>query len=191
MNKTLKITFALFLSLIFFSCSKDDNILTKDSQTFETNEQLITILNDTYGITTEILENNNFEFTYPDGLTLKMEKQDDQYIASGDKINNTEIQIFVEEGDESIEKRLLFKNIENDETIEKKDFIKIINSSTSSSDGYVTRDAPCSEHPSGESFDECFKSDWDDFCDGAVGCIAKFTHPGLIAGVIAAHCAAC
>jgi hypothetical protein len=43
----------------------------------------------------------------------------------------------------------------------------------------------------GESFDQCFVREATDFCDGFLGCVTIWLMPGIIAAMIAAHCAAC
>lgn len=50
--------------------------------------------------------------------------------------------------------------------------------------------APCNQHPS-ESFDECFKREMDEFCDGFAGCTSLAFFPELIIPIITGHCLAC
>ncbi len=49
----------------------------------------------------------------------------------------------------------------------------------------------CSEHPKNESFNQCFKREWDDFCDGIVGCVTQAVKPIMVAALISAHCLTC
>lgn len=50
---------------------------------------------------------------------------------------------------------------------------------------------PCGQHPTGETFQNCFIREVHDFCDGAVGCLSIMVFPGYVGAVIAAHCAIC
>lgn len=50
---------------------------------------------------------------------------------------------------------------------------------------------PCKDHPTSESFDDCFAREWDDFCRDMVGCVLQSTQPVLVATLIAIHCIDC
>jgi len=50
---------------------------------------------------------------------------------------------------------------------------------------------PCGHHPGGESFKDCYKREWDEFCDSFVSCIFRDMNAPIVAIVIAAHCCYC
>jgi len=64
-----------------------------------------------------------------------------------------------------------------------------------SSDSFTNNDIyvylPCSQHPAGQSFEDCFSTEWVGFCDGFISCLAQATNPLPIAAAIAIHCLDC
>ncbi|TVZ52860.1 hypothetical protein [Dokdonia sp. Hel_I_53] len=179
----------ILLSIVMFSCSNN----TDDIETSDVNAdiEMSKILESKYGISTTILDKGGYEFNYPDGRKLFIETNNQGYTISGSRINNESFtlnQVSSEEFNRNMNSQSeMFMN-----SIPKQEYIKAVNSRTNLDSKLAARlVAPCDEHPSSEDFDKCFKREWDEFCDGMVGCVAQATNPVLIAAVIAGHCAAC
>ncbi|WP_396188431.1 hypothetical protein [Flavobacterium sp.] len=121
-----------------------------------------------YKAKVEMINKSDFNIIYSDGKVLIAKKQSDgSYKVTGSKINNNSFVISQNEG-------------KFDESNPASNFR--IN---------ATMANPCGQHPAGETFNQCFKREWADFCDGFVGCVAQATNPVGVALVIAAHCVAC
>lgn len=183
MRNTIKISFIFLLTLIIASCSQDDAVTENQAEIAD--KQMIELLNSKLGVETTI-EKGNYKFTYPDGPYLLANTLGENITVSGTRINN---------------KTFIFEKLNQNEiidttnpyvflnTVNKQDFISTVNNLSNLEIGLYAR--PCDEHPSNEEFDDCFEREWDEFCDGFVGCVAQATNPVLIAAVIAGHCAAC
>lgn len=120
-------------------------------------------------------EDGSFTFVYEDGKKLEViPNNDGTLLMKGSKISN---RIF---------KVNKLQNLAGTDEMEYSfDIIKDFDSNQ----GTLRR--PCGQHPEGESFNQCFKREWNEFCDDAVGCIAQAMEPHLVAVAIAAHCVAC
>ena len=81
-------------------------------------------------------------------------------------------------------KRLMFKPSKAKSAIPEYDIIDL------DTDADV-EEKPCSQHSSGQTFKQCFKQEWTDFCDGFVGCLAQATSPIRVGALIGLHCAYC
>jgi hypothetical protein len=152
---------------------------------------MTTLLKSRLGINTEDLGGGSFKFTYPDGRNLIVKKENDVYIANGTRINNKSFTVSLDDGEESITERLKFIDNEINTTITKEEFISTVNDYSKLSNEFLLTRSPCDNHPSDESFDDCFAREFQEFCDGFLGCVALATNPVLISAVIAGHCAAC
>ena len=188
MTNLFKFSIVAVLSFFIISCSEDSIDQSFEQNDTNANKEMIGLLESKYGITTEISDNGNFQFTYPDGRVLNTTISNESVIISGTRINNTTFEL----------QKLTKGDIDNYtnssdnfflNSVEKQNFISTVNNISNLEIGLYAR--PCDEHPSNEEFDDCFAREWDEFCDGLVGCLAQATNPVLIAAVIAGHCAAC
>lgn len=188
MNNLFKFSIVAFLSFFIISCSEDSIDQSFEQNDTDANKEMVELLESKYGVTTKISDNGNFQFTYPDGRILNATITNESVIISGTRLNKTTLELqklTKEEIDNYTNSRdNYFLN-----SVEKEDFISTINNVSNLEIGLYKR--PCDEHPSNEEFDDCFKREWDEFCDGFVGCLAQATNPVLVAAVIAGHCAAC
>lgn len=192
MRKLLKLNIILSVVVMVFACSSENNEGTPlDHQAEISNEQIIEKLNSRLGVKTLDLGNGNFEFTYPDGRSLILANKNGNYFINGTRINNQTILIALQDNSKPITERLEFTDASNGTLLGKKQFISMVNDYSKLSAGSSLVMRPCNQHPSNESFDDCFSREWDEFCDGFLGCVAQATNPVIIAAVIAGHCAAC
>lgn len=173
--KFLTVAILAVLSVIIYSCNQDENLIEPNTELSKSELDLKQAVKKRFGADYIKNEDGSFTFIYEDGKTLDVTPNNDgTFLMEGSKISN---RIF---------KVNKLQNLNNPDAMEYsfeviKDF--------DSSQGALLR--PCGQHPAGENFNACFKREWNEFCDGLVGCLAQATHPVLIAGVIAAHCAAC
>lgn len=187
MKYLLKLTFTFILSLFIFGCS-NDNVEDIENETEIANNQMIDLLNSKFGVVTTDLGNGGFKFTYPNGKFLTTSSTENSIIVTGTRLNNEIIDFDKLSANE-------INNLNNSKSqyflnaINKQTFISNVNNNSNLEQGLYAR--PCDEHPSDEEFDDCFEREWDEFCDGFVGCVAQATNPVLIAAVVAGHCAAC
>ena len=180
--KTLKIF--ILLLLFFCSCSQNENITQAEHQA-----NLLNYIEKNYNVQVTSTV-NGYKLKYTDSRYLLIENLDDKTIISGTKINNDKFELSIDEGNSPIYKRIdpYFQKENNGNN--KQNFILTVNS-YQNLNGSLTMNKPCDEHPSEEEFDDCFEREWDEFCDGFIGCMAQITNGPLIAAVIAIHCAAC
>lgn len=174
-----------------YSCSQEENFNEEIQNSLEADQQMAAILSERYVIETKFLKDDGFQFKYPNGRILDVDRNDGEVILSGSRINNVVLRMSLSDGIGPISDRMKFSVDETQEIISKQDFMRSINSSVEIENQITMSAAPCDEHPSNETFDECFEQEWDDFCDGLVGCVAQVTNPVLIAVVIAIHCGVC
>lgn len=98
-----------------------------------------------YKAKVEMINKSDFNIIYSDGKVLNAKKQSDgSYKVTGSKIKNNSFVISQNEG-------------KFDESNPASNFR--INATLAN---------PCNQHPAGETFDQCFKREWDAFCDGLV-----------------------
>lgn len=184
--KTIKLTIfsilgATLLGLGLYSCSNDDttgvNELEKTNVSKNANRKVTD--NDAikdftlaikmkYNAEVIMIDELNTLIKYEDNKELYIIKEsEDSFLMKGSKINDKTFSV------------TLSKN----QTIPY-EFTEI-------KDGNTVTFNPCSEHPKGEKFNDCFKREFSDFCDGLVGCLSLAVFPWHISAVIAAHCLAC
>lgn len=197
------VSLTLITLFMFTSCSKDnEEIITNQninsdnsslqyrSGNKEADDEMAEVLLTKYGVETTSIGENEFSFKYPDERILNIKISGNKVTLSGTRINN-ETYIF----DNLTQSQIDNLDYNSDYLLESNilisDFIFNVNDLSKLSPSEAALARPCNEHPSNESFKSCFKREWDEFCDGLVGCLAQATNPHLIAGVIAAHCAAC
>jgi uncharacterized protein YkuJ len=159
MNKILKITFVLFLSLFFFACSEEDS---ENQINNELSEALNSLVSKGL-ISNSKIDGSNISITYSDGIEMNFDISNKKQINAFDK-NNTKI--------------ATTNFIENSNTYELID-VKSFNQQNN------TLQFRNPDHE-GQDFCECYKNDVDEFCDGLVGCVALL-HP-LVQAVIVTHC---
>lgn len=120
-------------------------------------------------------EEGSFTFIYEDGKKLEVTPNNDEtLLMTGSKISNRIFNV---------------NKMQNLTSADEMEYSFDVIKDFESNQGVLLR--PCEQHPAGESFNQCFKREWNEFCDAFVGCVAQATNPVLIASVIAAHCAAC
>lgn len=166
---------SILSTLLIYSCSQDDNASEVKSELSKSEIDLRQALKTQYGADLIKNENGSFTFNYNDGSSLEViPNNDGSFTMQGTKISNRIFKI------NKLENTELSKTNGLDFSfVVLKDFDANPNAK------------PCSQHPKGETFNQCFKQEWSDFCDGLVGCLAQATNPHLVAAAIAAHCAAC
>lgn len=192
MKKSLHLfTVLMAFCLISYSCSQEEDLNEKSQKLVEANQQLANILSEKYGIETINLEDGNFRFKYPDERILQVNNEGGEVILTGSRINNEIFKIRMADENKASSYQLEFLDENSRKTISKQRFISAVNSSSNIVNSGFKAAAPCDEHISNETFDECFKKEWDDFCDGMAGCVAQAVNPVFVAAVIAGHCAAC
>ncbi|MEP0265016.1 hypothetical protein [Dokdonia sp.] len=176
-----------------FSCSKDENtdeLLVEQSVVTETqNEELTQILEEKFAISMKDLGNENFELLYSDGRKLKVEKVEEQYQMSGNRINNKIVTITINVTDYGELKSLEFMDTVSETSLSKQEFVQIVNDYSNTI--YAGQRFPCPSIASEDSFEDCFVSEWNALCDTLPGCIFRNTNPGTAAAAIAAYCALC
>ena len=161
----------LFSIISVISCSKEDehmedinSSLTEKKGETTSQESIFK----SYGIEFVENEDGSFILKYQDGLFVEVrETKYGTYLINGNKIEGR-----------------TFELTKSD--MEKDGLPYVIKDITD----YNRIAAPCDQHPSGESFKKCFKREWDNFCDGLVGCLAQATNPVAVATAITIHCAA-
>lgn len=179
------------LAVATYSCSREENFNEESNNLLEADQQMAAILSERYAIETNFLSDGNLQFEYPNGQILEVDRTDGEVILSGSRINNAILRTDLIEGPGPVSNRIQFSLFETKEIISKQDFIKSINRSSNLENNITMAAAPCDEHPSDETFNECFAQEWEDFCDGLAGCLAQATNPVIIAAVIAIHCGVC
>ena len=182
----MKITKFLLLSVLFisFACTSDNHVINQSTVEFEqkSSDYLTQILS-RYNIEAiQTIENEYYEFQYPDESVLIISNvEDNHYHISGSRANDNVIGFYIEEG-ELPSNSLVFtdQTFENQYTLP--EVASLIHQYRS----------PCGDHPSGETFDDCVKREIDEFCDGFWGCVALMTPNGVaIVALMAIHCLAC
>lgn len=180
-------------SMFCLSCTVDESAQpqAEESPAFlMAGDEMAEILLTRYGIETTILEDNEYSFKFLDGRIMKVIVLENEIVISGSRINNlsysfenlTEVQI-----------NLLDQNsiyLLSSNTL-KADFIFNVNDLSNLTEEERSLVSPCDEHPTVEEFNDCFVREWEEFCDGFIGCVTQATHPMIVAAIIAGHCAAC
>lgn len=138
-----------------------------------------------YFITSKWVNEDEYSFRFSDGRTLSSRLDNGRWLISGSAVNN---KIFkfpeIKEKDFSDFEGSNLQTFFRSET--GNDFL--VELAKKGSEGSNLRIQEC---VSGESFDQCFVREAEDFCDGLVGCVTIWIMPVTIAALIASHCAAC
>lgn len=183
----LKFTFILF-AVFSYSCIEDN--LNSHYEESSAMEQLKSSLENRYGIVVKNEDDTSIIFNYPDGRYLRIERnnQNSSIIMEGSRINFEKIQVdYFNKNDFN---KAVFSNYQTGEIINLQDLIVKVNSFSRLPD-YSLYNKPCSEYPDNTTFDSCFKSELNEFCDGAIGCAALMFFPEYVVTAIGIHCASC
>ena len=153
-------------------------VIDKKTQSFVELKQSLKVK---FGIDLIIVDTNLYKFIYHDGkeLFLQNVSEINTITIYGNKING-EVLNFSFNPDENN----FGKNIEIYKSCNKMStqfFLNIVNPDANS---------PIQKLKAAETFSQCFKREWNDFCDDAVSCIAQATNPVIVGVAIAIHCAA-
>jgi len=201
MNKILKITLALFLSLTFFACSKDESNITNESSKMEVSELIQSKLGyvdvKEVGQINTIKSKSNFNSN-----TLYYKSLDDNSFVV---INNIDNKYYlkkgiVENGQFIIENNfeltdnmndngvgnLIIKNVDENIIISQSYNDGVFENSLISSSNNFAQKRFC-QREDGESFSDCNSRETEEFCDDFISTVAYITNP-QIAILIAALC---
>jgi len=164
--KTYKVIFTAFATmvlgvLIFVACSQEnpnygvENPKLNFREANEVEAQMAEILLGKYDIRMNILENDEYEFERNDGRKFVIKTIDSKVFLTGSAVNN-ESYVFEQLSKEQIdnldsESEYLFAS----NTL-KSEFISSVNDVSNLSPEQQVSVNPCSEHPSNETFKECF-----------------------------------
>jgi len=184
MNNIVKIV-ALMVTIMMYSCSKEDDSLITPNQSFGDEKSIDYIKDLEIQTNTRIFFNSELNIwqVFFGKRELKVRVINaKRCVLSGDFLagKSVGLQFTNESG-------LEFFN---------KDFTQLVSTSTylgivAEGDEYLDFVAPCDEHPADQKFSDCVVLEIDEFCDGLVGCAAIMIMPVPILAVIAGHCAAC
>ncbi len=183
-----RILFFIFLSLILWSCEKD-NILPDEEANFPVaelhssvqprtlnQEKDFNFILQRYGLEFDQIDNNTQRLYNSDGLFLDIieVRPNEKYILSGTIIHD-EIGLIVNQNGENFNEIFLFTDTSFQDVL------------TDSELGYrIANDENLFRH---RPFGECFKDEWTDFCDGFISCVAQISHPWTVAGAVSIFCA--
>lgn len=170
MKKLLKTSVIITLTLIFNSCS--NNSLPDSNETSESKIKIEDFLKTNYGIIATDLGNGNLEFIYPDGLKLDIKNLNGRYLMSGSKISNKPISLKMNK-----EKSNLITSVEFTSVFSKNSILNNSNLHKNKNGNYLKR-----------TYGQCFKDEWNAFCDGFISCVAQVTNPQGIAAAVAIAC---
>lgn len=187
--KTLKLFTFTLISLFAFSCSDHEinnptisvnEVTTKPQNEATTNKvsakseadiDLAEVTKKKYNADIEFNDDGSYTIIFSDGRDIKISlASNNHYLMTGTRMPGVTIDVYHVKDD-----------IFEFEVLE--DLYGYFESSATAK--------PCAQHPKGESFNNCFKREWNEFCDGFIGCVAQATNPIKVAAVIAAHCATC
>lgn len=182
MKKLFTMLFALTLLNLNYSCS--DDVVSTNTESIAANEQLSEILYARYSVVVSDLGEGNFIYNYPDGKELKIEKLGNDYVISGNKVGDKVLKASIIEGKNEIQNRVVFQSMNNEssQVMGSRELIYYLKNDTFYSIEEETK-------YSARGFNDCFASEWRDFCDGFVSCVVQAISPVQIAIAIAIHCA--
>jgi hypothetical protein len=165
------LVFVIFLVTILIACNKSEIQPDMSSSEKNMDKKISLMLKEKYGIK-EITQtiDGSYIFVYENRNELvAIPNGENSFILKGSKLGNKIMKIY--KSNEISEIPYQLSVISNDNTI--------------------LSDNPCSQHPKNESFDQCFKREWNAFCDDFVSCIAQITNPMPIVIAISIHCKIC
>ncbi|MFV0304896.1 MAG: hypothetical protein ACK5IC_05400 [Moheibacter sp.] len=132
----------------------------------------------------------DYKLYYPDGRVLIIEKSKDSEtrIISGSKINNERF-IINYKNNIFDTTNMQIKDFNTNLEVSYNQFIKMVNNTSNVLSQAMMK--PCNQYPSDTTLSDCFQSEWAEFCDGAIGCMAQIFASREVAIAIAIHCTAC
>lgn len=177
--KSIFKTIAFIILIFTFSCnerntesidspqsSRNEKNISMNARNSSGDSDLVNSLRARYNIETQVNEDGSYVLHYADGTFLDVKPTSESTcIISGSKTPGLVMEIH---------------HIEND------NFEFDVKQDTN---GLLAK--PCAQHPKNESFNQCFKREWSEFCDGLIGCVAQATNPLPVAAAISLHCALC
>lgn len=187
-NFVASLKFLIFLFVLVFSSCQETNEIAPNEDALEKQEafnQVAKNLEKKYFIFSKRLNENDFSFQFPDGRVLNSKLKEGKWEISGSAVNNksfilpefNERDFFDFEG--SNLQKFFRSNVGQDL------LNQLENNNLERSNQRIQKCV------SGETFDQCFVREAEEFCDGFVGCAAIFIFPEIIVPLIASYCAGC
>ena len=172
MRNLIKLTFLLLsFGITFYSCSDDSS--TELEQTIESKIKAEDILKEKYGIMATDLGNGNFEFLYPNGESLNIQNINGNFLISGSRISNKSFGLKINEEGFDFNEKFELTDTTFKKSITHSDLAQIVNNKS-----FLAK----------RTFGECFKEEWNSFCEDFVSCLAQITNPQAIAAAIVIAC---
>lgn len=187
-NFVASLKFLIFLFVLVFSSCQETKEISPNEDALEKQEafnQMAKILENKYFITSKMLNEDDFSFQFPDGRVLTSKLKEGKWEISGSAVNNKAFILpeFKESDFSHFEGSNLQKFFRSDLGIDL--LTQLEHNSLERSNQRIQKCV------SGESFDQCFVREAEEFCDGFVGCAAIFIFPEIIVPLIASYCAGC
>jgi len=163
-NSILKNVVILYIVMFLSSCANENESVEPQTISFAEMQQ-VTL--DKFGAELQKTETGKYTAVYPNSTRLEFYKnEDNSYSITGTKIGSAVWQMRTADNSnykfEVLSPRVSLPNAR-----------------------------PCSEHPSGEDFEECFDREWDEFCSDAVSCVFQAVNGPVVAILTAIHCEVC
>ncbi|MDF1697183.1 MAG: hypothetical protein P1U56_15175 [Saprospiraceae bacterium] len=187
--RILKFVYVLFFAILLVSCEKESTeLIENDDQVFEATTRENTELENYLGYNVKNFENGNFTFYINDKDVITGTKTGENHYL----LSNPNGELLEMKADMRVEGGL------NEQISARKvgdpQYSEIFNFSyffAAAPNATAQAANPCNQHPAGESFDNCFKREWSDFCEDFISCIAQITNPIPVAVAVGIHCASC
>ncbi len=138
-----------------------------------------------YFIISKRLNENDFSFQFPDGRVLNSKLKEGKWEISGSAVNNKSFILpeFNERDFSDFEGSNLQKFFRSNVGLDLLN--QLANNNLERPNQRIQKCV------SGETFDQCFLREAEEFCDGFVGCAAIFIFPEIIVPLIASYRAGC
>ncbi len=187
-NFVASLKFLIFLFvLVLSSCQETDETAPNDDglEKQEAFNQVAKNLEKKYFIISKRLNENDFSFQFPDGRVLNSKLKEGKWEISGSAVNNKSFILpkFNKKDYSDFEGSNLQKFFRSNVGLDLLN--QLANNNLERSNQRIQKCV------SGETFDQCFVREADEFCDGFVGCAAIFIFPEIIVPLIASYCAGC
>ncbi len=174
----------LFPAVLILMCSCNKQDIDESNHKKNTDQLFVEQL----FLTVSNIEDGTFIIEYTDGRILKVKekKTEDyiEYIVSGTRTYNQTLGFLFTEDSSHLDvfDSMRIFSYDLNHYISNEGLEYIIN-------GF--QKAPCSQHPSDESFVNCFKREVDEFCNSFASCVFLAANAKLVATLIAIHCVWC
>ena len=187
-NFVASLKFLIFLFVLVFSSCQERNELAPNENALEKQEafnQIAKNLEKKYFIISKRLNENDFSFQFPDGRVLNSKLKEGKWEISGSAVNNKSFILpeFNERDFSDFEGSNLQKFFRSNVGLDLLN--QLANNNLERPNQRIQKCV------SGETFDQCFVREAEEFCDGFVGCAAIFIFPEIIVPLIASYCAGC